>query len=73
MAVAFDPAASIDRAEEEILKVLAQHAAPMSARVVTEHVQRLGVDKTSIVSAIWFLIDRNAIRLTSDLKIVPGA
>lgn len=63
-------AETVDRAEAAVLEVVNASATPVSARDVTRTLQIQGIDKSSIVSAIWFLIDRRAIRLTEDLKLL---
>lgn len=60
---------TINKAETEILKILGEQPAPMSPRELTRSVQERGIDESSIVSAIWFLIDRNLIKLATDLKL----
>jgi hypothetical protein len=60
---------TINNAEIEILKVLGEQPIPMSPKDLTRSVQEKGIDESSIVSAIWFLIDRNAIKLATDLKL----
>jgi hypothetical protein len=73
MAIAANAHTRIDRAEAAVLSVVNALDTPASARVVTQEVQKQGYDKSSIVSAIWFLLDRDAIHLTLDLKLAPVA
>lgn len=69
MAVAVD---AVEHAESAILRVLQSESTPISIQSLKSRVREEGLDNSSIVSAIWFLIDRNKISLGTDLKLSPS-
>ena len=62
--------ATVDEAESEILELLRRQDGPIAVSELTRQALTKGLDDPSIVSAIWFLIDRHQIKLTYDLKLV---
>ena len=65
--------AEIDRAEGSILETIsAHHGESVAPRDVIRAAIEHGIKESIARSAIWFLLDRNVIRLTDDRKLVAS-
>jgi DNA-binding transcriptional regulator PaaX len=60
----------IDRAQEQILDYLQKHGSAVDPSSVTSEIKGLGIDESLIRAAIWFLLDRHKISLTSNLQLL---
>jgi len=55
----------IDRAEAEIQSILSSETEPIRPTVLFELLQKRGISEILARAAVWYLIDRNLVDLTS--------